>query len=159
MSKPRPAIKASPQKPVSPKPKRASAPPGRKPKKSGRSVGKHTRAQRIAIQTGWVLLALFALSGVISAFALWYLGRGLPSADALRRYEPPQTTRMVDRNGALLAETFTERRTVVPMARVPRVLVLSVLAAEDADFYHHTGMDLPSMLRVLWKAAVHGRAT
>ena len=65
----------------------------------------------------------------------------------------------IDRKGQLLAESFTERRTVVPMARVPRVLVLSVLAAEDADFYHHAGMDLPSMLRVLWKAVIHGRAT
>ena len=71
-----------------------------------------------------------------------YYSRDLPSAEALRKYTPPQTTRIVDRKGTLLAELYTERRTVVSMEKVPRVLVLSVLAAEDADFYHHAGMDL-----------------
>ncbi|MET0343330.1 MAG: PBP1A family penicillin-binding protein [Polyangiales bacterium] len=159
MSKPRPApkdaVRAS-AKPA-PKPKRAG-PPAKRPR-PGAARNKEQQVKHAAIIAGWVLLALFALSGVTTSFAFWYLGRGLPSADALRRYEPAQTTRVVDRNGQVLAETFTQRRTVVPMSRVPRVLVLSVLAAEDADFYHHAGMDLPSMLRVLWKAAMQGRAT
>ena len=49
------------------------------------------------------------------AFVLWYYSRGLPSAESLRDYRPPQTTRVVDRNGELIAEVFTERRTVVPI--------------------------------------------
>ena len=40
-----------------------------------------------------------------------------------------------------VGEIYTERRTVVPMSRIPRVFVLSVLAAEDADFYQHRGLD------------------
>jgi penicillin-binding protein 1A len=111
------------------------------------------------------LVALAVLAGLLvlgaggATGALWYFSRDLPSAEALRTYTPPQTTRIVDRHGVLLGEVFTERRTVVPMDRIPRVLVLSVLAAEDADFYHHSGMDLPSLARVLWKAVVRGRAT
>ena len=105
------------------------------------------------------LVFLSSLAGVGLAFALWYFGRDLPSAETLRNYQPPQTTRVVDREGALIAEIYTERRTVVPMSRIPRVLVLSVLAAEDADFYHHSGMDLPSLLRILFKAVVRGKAT
>jgi penicillin-binding protein 1A len=129
--------------------------PGRK--KPGWNFG-HTRNQRIALIAGIVVLSLVALSGVTTALALWYAGRGLPSAASLRQYEPPQTTRILDQRGSLVAEMFSERRTVVPMSRVPRVLVLSVLAAEDADFYHHAGMDLPSMLRAVVKTTLAGRA-
>jgi len=108
---------------------------------------------------GALLLFVGTLSLTIVAFVLWYYSRGLPSAESLHKYAPAQTTRIVDRHGQLLGEVFTERRSVVPMERIPRVLVLSVLAAEDADFYHHGGMDLPGMARILWKAVVHGRAT
>jgi len=151
MSKSRPSQKAS-SKPPAPKSKR---PPARR--KTGPRFG-HTKNQRIALIAGIVALSLLALGGVSTGVALWYVGRDLPSASALRKYEPPQTTRILDRHGTLLAEMFHERRTVVPMARVPRVLVLSVLAAEDADFYHHAGMDLPSMLRAVWKTVMAGRA-
>ncbi|MDB4990566.1 MAG: Multimodular transpeptidase-transglycosylase [Myxococcaceae bacterium] len=155
MSKPRPSQKASAKPP--PKPKKPG--PRAKKGKFAAFLAGNTRGKRIALIGGIAVLALTALTGVGTAIALWYAGRGLPSADALRRYEPPQTTRVLDQNGTVVAEMFSERRTVVPMSRIPRVLVLSVLAAEDADFYHHTGMDLPSMLRVAWKAVAAGRAT
>jgi penicillin-binding protein 1A len=157
-SRPPPKAPAKPRRPT-------STPPSRKPKSKSRFGARFgtrfgaTRAQRIAIVTGLVVLSLLAASGMGAAFALWYLGRSLPSAETLRNYEPLQTSRVLDSDGQVIAEMFTQRRTVVPMARIPRVLVLSVLAAEDADFYHHAGMDLPSMLRVLWKAMVQGRAT
>jgi len=156
MSKSRPSSKPPSPRPA-PKLKRSSTPPSRRPPSLLDRV--RTPTQRKLLIAGVVVASLTALTAVCGAIALWYLSRGLPSADALRKYEPPQTTRVVDRNGALLAETYTQRRTVVPMARVPRVLVLSVLAAEDADFYHHRGMDLPSILRILGKALMNGRLT
>ena len=63
----------------------------------------------------------------------------------------------MDRNGELIGEVFDERRTVVPMDRIPRVLVLSVLAAEDADFYLHEGMDYRGMVRALVWQPLMGR--
>jgi penicillin-binding protein 1A len=109
--------------------------------------------KRIAITI--VVLVLAGIAG--TAGMLWYFGRDLPSTDLLASYEPPQTTRVVDRNGELLGEVFTERRTVVPMERIPRVLVLSVLAAEDADFYQHEGLDYPGLVRAIFRAIITGR--
>ncbi len=101
----------------------------------------------------------FALLGLVGASAVfWYYGRDLPDVDQLRRYEPPQTTRVLDRHGELLGEVFVERRTVVDMERIPRVLVLSVLAAEDADFYQHEGLDYPGIVRAVLRDLVEGRA-
>jgi penicillin-binding protein 1A len=98
------------------------------------------------------LLAVGALAAVFS-----YYGRDLPSVAALRNYRPAQVTRVLDRHGALIDELFTERRTVVPIERVPRVLVLAVLAAEDADFYRHEGLDYPGIVRALARYVMGGR--
>lgn len=108
--------------------------------------------------TGLLVAGLFLVSlGVVTVIAvLSYYARGLPTVDALKNYRPPQTTRVLDRNGRLVAEMFQERRTVVPMAKVPRVLVLSVLAAEDADFYRHKGLDYFGLARALFYDLLRG---
>jgi len=64
----------------------------------------------------------------------------------------------LDRNGDAIGEVFSERRTVVSMEEIPRHLVLCVLAAEDADFYQHEGLDYPGMARALIRDLAEGRA-
>jgi penicillin-binding protein 1A len=93
---------------------------------------------------------------VLGAYA--YFSRDLPSVSVLRDYKPPQTTRVYDRHGTVVGEIFTERRTVIPMSEVPRVVVLSVLAAEDADFYEHEGLDYAGILRAVTRDILEGRA-
>jgi penicillin-binding protein 1A len=113
----------------------------------------------------WVLIGLglamsgttLVLLGFIGIFT--YYGRELPTIASLKTYRPPQISRIVDRHGRPIAEWFTERRTVVPMSKVPRVLVLSVLAAEDADFYRHRGLDYAGLVRALVHDVMRGRAT
>ena len=92
-----------------------------------------------------------ALTGLLSVVGLfWYYGRDLPNTrDLLRTWHPPQTTRILARDGTVLAELFIERRTVVPLETLPRDLVISLMAAEDADFYRHRGLDYPGLLRAL----------
>ncbi|MFK7987091.1 MAG: penicillin-binding protein 1A [Sandaracinaceae bacterium] len=88
--------------------------------------------------------------------AIWHFGRDLPDLSHLHDYQPPQVTRVVDRDGELLGESWQERRTVVPLERIPRVLVLSVLAAEDADFYRHRGLDYPGLMRAVARGVLSG---
>ncbi|MEM9067861.1 MAG: PBP1A family penicillin-binding protein [Myxococcota bacterium] len=99
------------------------------------------------------ILGVVGLAGIF-----WYYGRDLPDVATLRAYAPPQTTRVVDRHGELIGEIFSERRTVVPMDQIPRNLVLCVLAAEDADFYQHEGLDYPGIIRAVLRDVLEGRA-
>ena len=122
----------------------------RRPRKRGRFSRWLWRLLQLAF-----LLGLLGVLGLIGMF--WYYGQDLPEVSTLHRYEPPQTTRVVDRNGRTLGEIFTERRTVIPMARVPRNFVLSVLAAEDADFYQHKGLDYPGIARAVVFDIIQGR--
>lgn len=124
--------------------------PPKKKKKGGGGLWRWTKRGLKAT----VLLAVLGALG--AAGALQYYSRDLPDVDQLHHYQPPQVTRVVDRDGRVLGESWEERRTVVPLERVPRVLVLSVLAAEDADFYRHQGLDYPGLLRAVARGILSG---
>ncbi len=123
------------------------------PKKRAAAAPKRSMATRL------LAAALFTLAAGLLALAclLAYYGRDLPTVTKVSDYAPAQTTHIVDRKGRLIAEMFEERRTVVPMDEIPRVLVLSVLAAEDADFYQHRGLDYAGILRALVRDLVKGK--
>ena len=49
-----------------------------------------------------------------------------------------------------IAELFEERRSVVPVDEIPEVMVEASIAAEDADFFKHRGLDYLGMLRAFF---------
>jgi len=133
-----------------PRAKKATKGGKKKPAPKGSRVWRWTKRALYAV----AILAVLGVGSVAGAF--WYYGRDLPEVEQLHEYHPPQVTRIVDRNGEVLGESWQERRTVVPLERVPRVLVLSVLAAEDADFYRHQGLDYPGLVRAVVRGVVRG---
>lgn len=101
-------------------------------------------------------LFLLALAGVVLALSgavglYLYFDRDLPSVETLKSYRPPQVTKVTCADGQVCAEFFLERRTFVPIASLPPHVKNAFLAAEDADFYQHEGLDYVGMLRALWK--------
>ena len=74
---------------------------------------------------------------------------GLPSIAELRSYKAPQVTRVTARDGTVLAELFVQRRTVVPIGSLPAHVKLAVLAAEDAGFYEHEGLNYWGIARAM----------
>ena len=106
------------------------------------------------------VLIAFALVTGLAFFAVAILiervESELPPTSQLRSYQPAQVTRVLARDGTVLGEVFTERRTVVPLGEIPSEVKLAVLAAEDASFYEHEGLNYLGMLRAL---AVNLRST
>jgi penicillin-binding protein 1A len=107
------------------------------------------------------LAAVAGVSGAALAVALFFAVRhyeaGLPSVTELSNYQAPQVTRVLARDGAILAEVFTQRRTVVPIASIPPDVKLAVLAAEDAGFYEHEGLNYWGIARAtLVNLRAHG---
>jgi penicillin-binding protein 1A len=132
-------------------------------KKNGEAAAKKKAKSRRELMILWgtwaAVTAFLAFATVVLGLTLVfaYYGRDLPSVAALKHYDPPQTSRVLDRKGRVIAELFEERRTVVPMSKIPRVLVLSVLAAEDADFYMHRGLDYTGIVRALLRDLAPGK--
>ncbi|MEN9580371.1 MAG: hypothetical protein RJA70_3380 [Pseudomonadota bacterium] len=90
-----------------------------------------------------------ALTGTVY-FLVEKYSEGLPSVQKLKAgYDPPQITRVYARDQSLLASLFTERRTVVKMEQIADVAKLSFLAAEDASFYEHAGLNYLGIARAM----------
>jgi penicillin-binding protein 1A len=108
------------------------------------------RLFRWVVRTFIVLFVLGGIAMTAIALAVRHYEKGLPTTTELSRYSPPQVTRILAKDGTLLGEHFVERRTVVKLDDVPAHVKLAFLAAEDASFYEHEGLDYPGMLRAIY---------
>ena len=89
------------------------------------------------------LLGLLLLVGVALAVAY----PNLPQISSLADYRPKLPLRVFSSDQVLLAEFGEERRNFVPIAQIPQVMKDAVLAAEDARFYQHGGVDYKGIAR------------
>jgi penicillin-binding protein 1A len=116
--------------------------------------------KKIAIRAAQVLGILACLSIVAVLLVVRHYEKDLPSVEQLKAgYDPPQVTRVLARDGTLLANLFTERRTVVPFSQIPDQVKQAFLAAEDASFYEHEGLDYLGMLRAMAANLRAGKTT
>jgi penicillin-binding protein 1A len=137
-------------------PPRASSPGAAPPRASspGAAPPPSPSATRRAVvmwaKRGAVALVALFVSGMLAAIlVLRHYEADLPSLRGLKSYSPPQVTRVLARDGQLLGEVFVERRTLVPIADVPPQMKLAALAAEDASFFEHKGLNYFGLLRAL----------
>ena len=108
----------------------------------------------------FIFLLLGTLSGGIAA--LWaynYVTRDLPDFNNVEEYLPPAVTKVLANNGTLVGEFFEERRYPVKLRDVPLLVRNCFLAAEDASFYKHQGIDPVSILRAIVKNIEKGSAS
>jgi len=72
-----------------------------------------------------------------------------PTLDAFRRYQPPEATRVFALDGSRVADLSPERRVVVTLAEVPRMVSYGFVAVEDRRFFQHDGVDLRGVGRAV----------
>ena len=121
-----------------------------------------TWKRRILRWTLWaglgLLVALIAAAVVLAVLVNRYADE-LPSVEDLgKNYRPPQVTRIYARDGkTIIGEISADegRRTIIPLSKLPPVLLNAVIAAEDSNFRRHAGLDWFGMVRSLlvniWK--------
>ena len=135
---------------------------------AGRAVARKARAVVVALAdppqgrtpfrlarplAGALCLALLA-GGLLALPAAAVLGRsvkaaasGLPRLEHLERSPLAERTEVFDRNGRRIGVLMEENRVLVPLERVPKHVRDAVVAAEDARFYEHEGVDTRGILR------------
>ena len=102
-----------------------------------------------------VVLGLFLACG---AAALWYLwSSNLPYIGSLREYNPPIVSVIYSSDGQVIGRFWEEKRIVIPLEQVPKHVIYAFVAAEDARFFEHKGLDLMGILRALIKNITAGK--
>jgi penicillin-binding protein 1A len=113
------------------------------------------RAGALRRLVGWTLFAAALAVGIVGFVVYREVTADLPPVDQLLSYQPPEATRVFADDGTLIGEFYVERRYVVPLDRIPAHVRLAFLAAEDADFYRHPGVDPMGIARAMITNLVH----
>lgn len=106
---------------------------------------------RIAAYIG--LLGFLGVASLAS-LVLFYSREGVPSLDRIADYHPKVTTRVLAADGQLIGEIFEERRTLVPLTTIPPLVKQAFIAAEDAQFLEHRGINLWALMRAVVQSIV-----
>lgn len=85
---------------------------------------------------------------------LLYLLWGIPLPLNLANSQPV-STRILDRNGRLIYEIYTDkRRSPVNLSELPKYVATATISIEDKDFYKHQGLSYTGIARALFKTVV-----
>jgi penicillin-binding protein 1A len=107
----------------------------------------------------WLTVLLMALLPLVLttwglAHHIYFDRSDVPDLEPFIRFELSTIGKVYDARGAVLVELAREYRQVVSYEEVPPVLRHAILAAEDKNFFAHSGVDYRALPRVLYKAAI-----
>ncbi len=112
-----------------------------------------------------ILSFIFLISAGLVCFGIYiYIIEGLPKISGLADYNPPIITTVYSDDNRKIAEFYNERRVLYELSDIPKMLQDAFIAAEDARFYQHKGIDFVSIMRAFIKnlkagAIVQGGST
>ena len=101
------------------------------------------RSQRLRWSLG--LLAAAAAGGLIGLGIAAAIR--VPRVDSVADFSPKLITEIFDRDGAAFASYARERRLMLDQAEIPGLFRDALLAAEDANFFQHGGIDALGVAR------------
>lgn len=99
------------------------------------------------------LLGGAALVFVSVLLGLWIIiasfSSKLPKIITVQDYTPLKVTEVFDRNGDKIGEFLREKRMVIETKELPKYVSQAFIAAEDSDFYSHTGINPQAIFRAM----------
>jgi penicillin-binding protein 2A len=96
---------------------------------------------------GIILLTVMTSVVILSILILWF-----NSLNISKLAEPlPAPTLVYDKNGQLATQLSTTKIEPVTLDQIPQQLLDAIVATEDRRFYQHSGVDIRSIVRALWR--------
>lgn len=126
-------------------------------------IGKHLHLRDVAKALTIILVsigaAIIASAGIFYVATLTIHGADLASPSVLLNNKSTGIT-IVDRNNTTLYQSSdSSNRTIIAYDKIPEKMVFATLAAEDPEFFKHTGISWRGISRALYKNATAGRTT
>lgn len=102
------------------------------------------------IQLGLFLLTVSAVLTIAITASLYLLAAlNLPDISSMADYQPHASSLIFDKDGETVGWAFTENRQLADLIEMPKLLINAFVAAEDARFYQHQGVDAWSIVRAI----------
>ncbi|MDX1694919.1 MAG: penicillin-binding protein 1A [Ketobacteraceae bacterium] len=105
---------------------------------------------------GWCFLTGATAGLLIFCGALLYLSPKLPPVEKILDIQLQIPLRVHSADGALIAEFGEKKRTPITFDQIPTKFIHAILAAEDARFYSHHGVDPKGLTRAFIELATTG---
>jgi penicillin-binding protein 1A len=140
------------EKPSHTKSKKASSPSRKTPSRKKKTASRAKRKKPWSHVHGIIILIgiSFTLTLFISLTLYLFILLDIPNLKSIKDYEPKMTTLVLASDHEVVEEIFEENRRLVPMEMMPALLPKAFVAAEDAHFYEHPGVDVWSIFRALF---------
>ncbi|MDD5433400.1 MAG: PBP1A family penicillin-binding protein [Candidatus Pacebacteria bacterium] len=96
-------------------------------------------------------LVCFALGAFAVFFGFVYITKDFPRPERFTESIVAQSTKIYDRTGQIILYEISgnEKRTVIPLDKIPNQLIEAAIATEDRSFYQHNGIDLKGIGRAI----------
>ena len=102
----------------------------------------------------WLIIGLGVFLVIVMALAgsvWWFFLRGIPSTQELREPAPTRLSKVVAADGSVLGWFPPDGMVVLDEEEIPTKMKRAFIAAEDATFYEHAGIDFSRILSALIK--------
>ena len=97
---------------------------------------------------------LFLISGAVLFF---YYSHHLPDFASLKERHLNAYSVVYSEEDEVVGKFLMDNRIPVSYEQVPKLLVKAFIAAEDAEFFQHKGIDYKGILRAMFKNLLAGR--
>ncbi len=103
-------------------------------------------------------LSLFGLLGALWLLAgvYLYLSPNLPDVDTLRNVKLQTPMLVYTRDGELIGQFGEQKRSPLPFDAIPQQFINALLAAEDDNYFVHSGIDVMGLMRAVSELVLTG---
>lgn len=109
-----------------------------------------SRKQKVLIEVLIGITLVFSIVVGITLGAVLASTRNIQNTEKLGEYNPSLPSIVLDRNGDLITELFSEeKRDIVTVEELPKHLIYAFITREDQDFFRHKGFSLRGLLRAV----------
>ena len=95
------------------------------------------------------LALFFQIMFIFIGCIFLYVDKNSPNPDLISESELQQPIRIYSKDGKLIGFFGIERRELISFEQIPENLKNAVLAAEDKDYFNHSGVKISSLVRAL----------
>lgn len=105
----------------------------------------------------WYTAAFVLVCAAGAAAGYFYITYDIPQINTITDYKPSVITNVYGDDGSVIAELYLQRRIPITLDQMSRYVPEAFIAAEDATFYQHGGVDYEAIFRAAIKDLLAGQ--